>query len=377
MAIQVVEHEPRYREAVDAFNGRMRAGGSPFGFYVDPVPRWLAPREGAPVERRYFLAVDDDVVRAGYALKPQAWWFDGREVTITDSQGPFSEGAIDPRFVPLGLRLFRDMAKRQPHLYSWGHGGDEQVIVQLIEKLGWHLHPTPLALRVLRPKAFLLRNGMLRTDPRRRAALDVLAHTGLGDVSMHAMHLAIRSAGGRPKLRSRIDVVPRWESWADEVWLAHRDEYTACAVRDARAMNALLPEGERQPEWSEAVRVRVRDGAREVGWAVVLVREFDDHPRFGSMRVGTLADVFAGTKDAVQVVDAATTVMRELGADLAICNQVHTGWSDACRRAGWVVLPNKRLFALSPGLQKLFAPLERTLPGVLLGNLDGHGPMGM
>jgi hypothetical protein len=380
MGIQIVPHDDRYRDAVDAFNRRMREGGSPFGFYVDPVPRWIPRTDSAPVWREYYLAVEDDSeVRAGYALKPQEWWVHGRSVTVCDSQGPFSESAINPRFGSLGLRIFRDMAKRQKHLYSWGHGGAEEVIVQLIEKLGWHLHPTHLALRVLHPSEFLRKNAFLRERRERALALDFLAATGLGEIGLRGLHLAL--AARRPtswvKL-ARAEVVPEFGSWADEVWATARDDYQATALRDARGMNALLPAGERQPEWSEPVRLRVEslDG-RDVGWAVVLVRRLENHPRFGDLCVGTLADAFGPVSEAPRIIRAATHVMRELGADLVVANQAHEGWVRGYEAAGWLTLPKKRLFAVSPGLQELLAPLESTLPGVLLGNLDGHGPMGM
>lgn len=384
MGTQIVPHAERYRDAVDAFNQRMREGGSPFGFYVDPVPRWIPPREGAPAWREYYLAVEDDaIVRAGYALKPQHWWVHGKPAIVTDSQGPFSEGAIDPRFGPLGLRIFRDMAKRQKHIFSWGHGGEGELIVQLIEKLGWHLYPTPLALRVLRPTEFLRKNAFLRDKPERRLALDFLAATRLGSVGVRGLHLALqaRRAARSPATawrRSRVEVVPSWGDWADGLWLAHRDEYQALAVRDAEAMNCLLPPGETQPEWStpHRVRVRLRDG-RDVGWAVVLVRRLEGHHRFGDLCVGTLADVFGPIHEAPRIIEAATGVMRELGAELVVANQVHAGWIDGFDVAGWVTMPRKRLFALSPGLQELFQPLDVTLSGTLLGNLDGHGPMGM
>lgn len=380
MAIQIVPHDARYRDAVDAFNSRMRDGGSSFGFYVDPVPRWIAPREGAPVWREYYLAVEDDaIVRAGYALKPQEWWVRGRPEVVCDSQGPFSEGAIDPRFGPLGLRIFRDMAKRQKHIYSWGHGGNEEVIVQLIQKLGWHLHPTSLALKVIRPREFLRKNAFLRQRAERAMALDFLAATGLGDVGLRSLNLTLAARRPRSWLQhGRAEVVPEFGSWADTIWASAKDEYRALALRDARGMNALLPPGERQPEWSEPIRLRVRkrDGT-DVGWAVVLVRRLEGHHRFGDLCVGTLADSFGPIAEAPRIIRAATRVMAELGADVVIANQAHEGWIRGYEAAGWLTLENKRLFALSPGLQELFAPLPETLPGVLLGNFDGHGPMGM
>ena len=37
-----------------------------------------------------------------------------------------SLGAIDNGYAALGLRLVRDMLKKAPLLYSWGHGGSDE-----------------------------------------------------------------------------------------------------------------------------------------------------------------------------------------------------------------------------------------------------------
>ncbi len=378
MAIQIVPHALEWKDAVEAFNARMRAGGSPYGFYVDPVPLWIPYEEGATVWREYYLAVEDGQhVRAGFGLKPQRWWVRGREETVTDWQGPFSEGAIDPRYGALALRILRDMMKRRPNIYSWGHGGEGEAIVQLIQKMGWQLHGTPLSVRVLRPKAFLQKNAFLRDTSEKRFAADLLAATGAGDVGAHALHLALRAR--RPRvLVSRTEVIPAWGSWADELWLRHRDAYAALAVRDAAAMNRLVPPDRRQPEWSELVRVRVkRVGGEDAGWAVIAVRQMSAHPRFGDACVGTLVDAFAAPRDAALVVDAATDHMRDLGADVVIANQAHPRWVEGLSAAGWLTMENKRFVALSPGLASTLAPWEETVTGLFLTNLDGHGPMGL
>ena len=104
----------------------------------------------------------------------------GRPVWITDWQGPVSEGAISRKYNSLGLRMIRDMLKKRPLLYSWGHGGEAEPIVRMLRRMGWLLHPTPFAIKVLDPYRFLRLNESLRLTAERRMLLDGLAVSGLG-----------------------------------------------------------------------------------------------------------------------------------------------------------------------------------------------------
>ena len=91
MPIKLVPHSHEMMDAVEAFNQRMRAGGSQWGFYVDPNPDWIPKRDGAASWREYHLAVEDgEHVRGGYALKPQQWLIHGEIEWVTDWQGPFT-----------------------------------------------------------------------------------------------------------------------------------------------------------------------------------------------------------------------------------------------------------------------------------------------
>ena len=198
MAIKIVPHEHRWTEAVHAFNARMQAGGSQWGFYPEPVPDWIPPRPGQNVWREYHLAVEDDsTVRGGFALKPQDWLIRGQTQVVTDWQGPFSEGAFDPKFAALGLRMVREMLKLRPLLYSWGHGGEDEPMVQMLRKMGWQIHHTPFCLRVNRPFRFLRRNRYLRSSTARRLALDLAAFSGLGALGLYALGAAQRIRHGR------------------------------------------------------------------------------------------------------------------------------------------------------------------------------------
>lgn len=373
MAIQIVPHSAEWREAVLAFNQRMQAGGSGWSFYPDPVPDWIPPRAGQNVWREYHLAVEDAAaVRGAFALKPQDWLINGQVQVVTDWQGPFSEGVIDAKYGTLGLRMVRDMLKKRPLLYSWGHGGDDQPVVQMLRKMNWLLHPTPFCLYVAKPFRFLRLNAQLRKTPARRLVLDIAAFSGLGWLGLRLMHLALRlKAGGR--FDAQALEVPEFGLWADELWDRCKDRYGAIAVRDAASMNALAPAG----AWPPVTRLRVERGGQTLGWALVMDTQMKGEHRFGDLRVGSIVDCLALPDDAGEVVHAATGFLTRRGVDIVVSNQAHPGWARGFAQNGYAVLADKRLFAMSPALQEALAPFDQMSQGLHLTNMDGHGPMAL
>lgn len=373
MTIRIVPHEERWRTEVEAFNERMQAGGSKWGFYRDPVPDWIPKRDGQSVWREYHLAVEDEqLVRGGFALKPQDWLIDGQRHVVTDWQGPFTEGAYDSRFAALGLRIVREMLKMRPLLYSWGHGGEDEPIVKMLRTMGWLMHETPFLLRVVKPFRFLRHNRHLRSSPRRRLALDLAAFSGAGAAGLRALSAAQRLRHGR-RFAATGEVVDSFGGWADELWDAVQGEYRAIAVRDAAAMNALIP----AVGWPPAIRLRVHSAGRSVGWAAVLDSSMRDDPRFGSLRVGSIVDCLARPADAGLVVAAAWRFLRDRGVDLVVSNQAHPDWVSGFAANGFTIVPNRRIFAASPQLAAHLAPIEEVGRGLHLTNMDGHGPMAL
>lgn len=373
MRIEIVPYGARHEPAVLAFNQRMSSGGSPWGFYGESVPDWIAPQPGQKVWREYHVAVDESgAVHGAFALKPQEWFVHGQPHTVADWQGPFSEGSVDPRFNTLGLRMLRDMLKKQPLLYSWGHGGNEQPMVEMLQKLGWQMHYTPFFLLVCRPARFLRLNAMLRSSGLRRLALDLAAWSGLGYVVLKLLHFTLRLRAPR-KYTAVATVVPRFDAWADDVWDRCKSRYAAIALRDAASMNALVP----GTGWLKGIRLRVDRAGQTIGWAVVLDTQMDGEPRFGTLRVGSIVDCLADPDDSGEVVAAATRFLQERGADLVISNQAHPAWTQGFAYNGYVVLQNRRMFAPSPALRSLLEPFDITARGLHLTNMDGHGPMGL
>lgn len=374
MPTQIVPHAPEWREAVQDFNRRLREGGSTWDFYADPVPEWIPPRPGQNVWREYYVAVEDgQAVRGCFALKPQDWLIDGKVQVVTDWQGPFSEGEVDTRHAMLGLRMMRDMLKKRPLLYSWGHGGDDQPVVQMLRKMNWQLHATPFCLYIARPFRFLRLNALLRRTPARRLVLDLAAWTGLGALGVRALHLALRLKAGGGGFRAEATEVPSFGPWADELWERVKGRYRAIAVRDAASMNTLAPAG----DWPPVTRLRVDRGGQCLGWALVMDTQMAGEHRFGDLRVGSIVDTLADPADAGEVVHAATRFLAKRGVDIVVSNQAHPGWALGFAKNGYAVLPGKRLFAPSPQLMEALAPFDEISKGLHLTNMDGHGPMAL
>lgn len=373
MAIRIVSHSPAYTDAVLAFNKRMHDGGSPWGFYANPEPDWIPWRERAPTWREYYLAIDhDDHVRAGYALKPQRWLVRGQSEWVTDWQGPFTEGAIDPRYSTLGLRLIREMLKKYPLLFSAGHGGNEEPIVQLLRSLGWTLYPMPFCVRILRPYNFLRHNRYLRGSAWRRVASDFLAYTGIGAIGLHLLHNLLKVLKSRTTARAQAAEVPSFGDWTDELWALNQSKYACLAVRDSEMMNTLLPhEG-----WPGGIRLRIDRDGEAIGWAVVHVKQMSGEPRFGDLRVGLVTDCFGDPADAEAIIGATHEFLKARGVDIVCSNQSHPDWVQGFRGNGYVILQARRIFAISPQLKEKMEPLNDTLRGLHLTNLDGHGPHG-
>lgn len=375
MAIKVVPYEPTNESQVDRFNQRMADGNTGWGWYGSATDAWLpGPGEDRKTWREHYLAIDDaGEVRGAYAHKPHLWRIQAEDRLVADWQGPVSEGLLEPRYATLGFRLIREMLKRYPVLYSWGHGGHEAAMLQMIVKMGWLIHDTPFCLRVLRPFRFLRKNTFLRESPRNRIALDALAFSGAGWLGLNLLH-AVLGLRGRHQARGvECEVVPRFGEWADALWTAARDEYQALGYRDAATLNALNPEDGR---WPGGIRLRIRRDGQDLGWAVVTDNQLSGDPRFGDLRVGCIADCFAKPADASAVIAAAHRFLAQRGVDMVGSNQSHPAWIQGFADAGYVILANRRCFAVSPGLQEVLSPFDEVSAGLHLTNMDGHGPSG-
>jgi hypothetical protein len=370
MSIRVVRHSEEFETAAKAFNDRMSLAGSSWGVYLHPDGDWLVKRSAPTVWREHYLAVDEiGEVRGGYVLKPQEWWIRGKPHTVTDWQGPVSEGSINSKYATLAVRLMREMAKAYPTLFSWGHGGADQPVVQMLEKMKWPMYGTPFCLLVLKPYRFARHNAYLRRTFAHRVILDLLAFSGIAYLAIRGFQLKRQTRIGADS-SVKATTFDRFEEWADELWEACKSKYTVIATRDSTSMNCLAPES----DWPPVTRLRVEKAGAIVGWALVMETQMRSDVRFGSLHVGSLVDCLANPVDAGDVVRAATAFLAEKGVDIVVSNQSHPDWVRGFAENGYLVLPNRRLFVSTPQLRELLEPFEETALGLHLTNMDGHGP---
>lgn len=370
MAIEVVPHAQEHADAVEAFNARMRAGGSEWGFYVNPVPEWMPHEAGATTWREYHLAMEDgEHVRGGYALKPQQWLIRGQQTTVADWQGPFTEAEINPRFAPLMLRLARAAEKQYENLFSLGHSEKDAAV---LTRLGWGTKGVPFCFFINRPAGFFRQAAYLRNSRLKSFACDVLAYSGIGALMTWLLQAYTRLRHRQTSNDATAEVVDSFGDWADELWDAHKGAYRCLAIRDRATMNRLVPSS----GWPGGIRLKVVVDGETVGWSVVLVKDMQNDHRYGDMRVGLIADVFGHPEQSAAVIAATVKYLQEVGVDMICCHVTHPQWIDGCRASGFTVLPDRRIFAFSKALRSRLDPFDDLADGLHLTNLDGHGPHG-
>ncbi|MEQ8691025.1 MAG: hypothetical protein RIC89_09365, partial [Pseudomonadales bacterium] len=258
-------------------------------------------------------------------------------------------------------------------LFSLGHGGTEEPIVQMLRKMKWGLWGVPFIFNILRPFAFLCHNKYLRSTPVRGFALDVLAYSGAGYVGIKLLQALTALRNRSASIPLSADVVSEFGPWTDELWEKNKGAYSCLAVRDSEMMNTLMPE----EGWPGGTRLKLTDVAGEVaGWAIVHHKRFHDDARFGSMHVGLITDFFGAPEDAASIMAATHAYLVSQNVDMIFGNISHPAWIEGLKSLGYTVLADRRIFALSPQLEDALSPKNTIAQGLHLTNMDGHGPHG-
>ena len=357
-------------DAVRRFNERLKAGGADSQFPISPVPGWLPKVAGRNIFQEYYLAVDgDDTVRGGYILKHQNFWIRERVLSIADLQLPISEGVVDRRFSLLGPMLLRDALSRQPMLYGLGIGGYDEPIARLLQAAGWSIFSVPFLFRVIRPARFLRNIALFRASAVMRFALDLSAATGLGWLAIRTYQV-FHDRKQSTVTSARAEQVDEFAGWADEVWDSCKDQYGMTAVRDAETLRILYPKDN-----ARFIRLKVSDGTRPIGWAVLLDSQLSGHKHFGNMRLGSIVDCFASVEDAPAVVAAAHRCLESRGVDLIVSNQSHAAWCRGFEQAGFLSGPSNFIFAASKMLADLLHKEGISNDELHINRGDGDGPI--
>ena len=387
MALRIVPHSSEMTPLMLRFNERLRAGGSEWGFYVNPIPEWLPRGEDAPPDaasntdvqqsawREFFVVLDDteNEIRGAYCLKPQLFRVDREDRWLASWQGPVSEGIVDRRHAHVGMLCVRDMLARNQMQFGLGNS---EPLVKFLEQLGWRELKTPTLMRVLRPRRFLREAAHFRRSRRNRMLLDTLAWSGIGSLALPVLHAGQGLVAGRIP-RARAEQVDRFADWADAVWEQARDAYTMIAYRDAASLNNLMA----GPGWPEAEFIRVfrhDDPEETIGWAALRITVMQNDNRFGNMVVGSVLDSLATPGEEAAVIGAALTHFRGRGVDLLFTTYTSTRWRKAFRKAGFIEMTKSRSMLVSPQLDaSLRLDDAETIGQLHLTPIDGDGPMGL
>jgi len=370
---------------VKDFNRRLKAGGlKEFEFPESEIPDWLPPADGRRIHQELFVAVAEGAVRGGYILKRQDFSFRGEVCPVGHYHLPLSEGLVDRTYMAVGMKLLTDALRRSAALYALGMGGFDRPLPRMLHAMGWKMLAVPFHFKVTHPFRFLRNIQPLRRSALQRAALDAAAFPGLGWAGLKVLHgWAGRQAEGLPhRLRGgaggfacdgqgeRVEIVPGFDTWADEIWERCHPMYAMAGARDGAALRILYPTDD--PRFT---RVAVTSGRRTVGWAVVLNTAMRNNQYFGDLRVGTIADCFAAPEDAGAVIHAASSVLAAGGVDLMISNQSHEAWCAALRAAGFRAGPSNFIFAASRKLSAMLEPWDASARRIHINRGDGDGPI--
>lgn len=372
MEISFTPHTQNHVTMVREFNARLRNKGVDIAFPESPISSWLPPIEGRKLYQQHFLAVDDQAqaIRGAYILKPQEFTFQGNNKIIAHLTLPISEGIIDRRFYWVGIGLLNDALTRQPLLFTVGMGGHDQPLSRMLKAMGWTLFTVPFFFRVIHSSRFFKNLTLFKKTRLRKFLVEILRLTGAGSVALYLTHRAAQGLRAEPRQISG-EIVPSFGKWADALWQACQNEYAMSAVRDSVTLNTLYPNhGGR-----EFLRLRVYEGGKTIGWAVMLDTQMSSHNHFADMRVGSIIDCMANHKNAAKTILGGTRFLERRGVDMIISNQSSAVWGTALRRAGFLCGPSNFIFAGSPALSKELDPFARVSAQIHLNRGDGDGPI--
>jgi hypothetical protein len=368
MPIVIQPYREEHQPAVQDFNQRLKSGGADpdLVFFRFAQPRWLPHAEGARLYQEYFVALENGVVRGGYALKRQDFSFaDGVTRNVAYYHHPLSEGIVNKSYAAVGGMLLKDAMNRSPLLYCLGMGGYDRPLPKMLVGLGWANFSVPFYFKMVRPNRFFREMQALRTSAARRVLLNLVAFTGTGWAGVKAIQSLrrLRAPGTAPFTVERVE---NFSEWVDPLWDQSRTQYAMTAVRDCQALSTLYPSSD-----THFTRLRVRRAGQDIGWAVVGERRKDE--KYGAMRVGSIVDCWASPDDALPVVQAASAALAEVGVDLIVSNQSHQLWGRALNQLGFWSAQSNFIFAAGKNLAALLQPFAEIRSRIHFTRADGDG----
>jgi hypothetical protein len=368
MPIVIQPYLPEHEAAVQDFNQRVLAGVSDpdLVFFRYAKPRWLPKIEGRSVYHKYFVALDNGVVRGGYALKHQNFFFaNGGVRSIGYYHHPLSEGIVNKSYAMVGALLLRDAMQRSPLLYCLGMGGYDRPLPKMLMKLGWNHCAVPFYFKVVHPYKFLREMQALRSSPLRRFLMDAAAFTGSGWMGAKMLE-AIKKVRSPQTTGYSTERIEQFSHWTNQLWEQSKNTCSISAVRDEAVLRDLYP-----PQEPNLTHLRIKREGVDLGWAMVGERRKD--AKYGSMRVGSIVDCWAAPAHGPAVVRAAMKALEENGMDLIVSNQSHENWGQAFKQAGFFQAESNFIFAASKKLSELLQPFAETKLKMHFTRADGDG----
>jgi hypothetical protein len=371
MAIVIQPYRPEHEPAVAEFNQRLRQAleDENMVFYRWAKPRWLPRTAESRVYNEFFVAVDGGIVRGGYALKSQDFFFPNGQIrSIGYYHHPLSEGIVNKAHAMVGALLLRDAMQRAPLLYCLGMGGYDRPLPQMLVRLGWAHCLVPFFFRIVNPSSFLKNLQTLRSSPLRQFLMDLAACSGAGWAGSKLFQ-GYRTLRAPRSSATECCEVASFEVSAESLqslWEHARQTCSFTAVRDAEALRVIYP-----PEQTHLTRIVMKRNGSTIGWAVVGERRKD--AKYGNMRVGSVVDCFALPGELFSVVRGATQALERQGFDLILSNQSHEAWREAFNAAGYLPGPSNFIFAASKKLTELLTPFEEVRLKMHLTRADGDG----
>jgi hypothetical protein len=261
--------------------------------------------------------------------------------------------------------------QREPMLFALGLGGGNSLVTGLVSALGWELHTVPFFFKVVNAHRFLRQIRYLRTTPLRSRLLDLAAFSGIGwAIAAGAGAMLTRRPAGAENLRA--EEVDRFGDWADSLWSSCAASYSFASVRTSGILNRVHP-----PERKNLIRLKVTNGGRVVGYAVLQDEQSTPSETLGEMRVGTVVDALAQPADAESVIWLAAQALESRRVDLMISNQSHPAWGVALRRAGFIEGPSTCIFAAARRLADQIRLVDPQWQEAHLNRGDGDWPWGI
>ncbi len=368
MALTINRYTVEYVAGVREFNSRIANGG--WGEYqLPPDLQQFESSKDTPLPWEGWLAVQDGVVRGGYLIRHQQCSFRGELRTAAIYNLSVSEGVVDPAYSGVGMKMAMTAMAREPLLFAVGMGGRDRPLPRFLKALGWDICDVPFYFRCVRPSRVARNIRTVRGTALRRALLDLAAYTGAAALGVHALQQARRLRGGAIA-NVQWQEVAQFESWADGIWRSVHGSFSMIGARDAGALNTLYPASS-----PRLTRLKMLQGDRVIGWAVVMNTQMRDHKQFGNLHVGTLVDGLSAHEDAPSVVKASTRFLEQRGVDLIVSNQSHQVWCAGLERCGFLRGPSNYLLAISKGLARQLAPFEQNVAQTHINRGDGDGPI--